>query len=65
MKIHTRDLVIGTIMSSGEVVKHTRPANGRMIVMLENPKTGKVRQGDWNLRGTVVVKSHPANKIGA
>jgi hypothetical protein len=36
-----------------------------MIVMLENPKTGKVRQGDWNLRGTVVVKSHPANKIGA
>ncbi len=61
MRVHTRDLVIGTIMSSGEAVKHTRPANGRMIVMLENPKTGKVRKGDWNLRGTVGIKSQPAS----
>lgn len=49
----------GDIMSSGEVVQSANPGTylglKRMLVKLLNPKTGKVRVADWNLRGTVFL----------
>lgn len=60
MMKRTRDLKQGDVMQSGEVVvsayRGKYMGRDRMIVTLDNPKTGKQRIADWNHQGTVAIK---------
>lgn len=62
MRIITRDLKIGDIMATGEVVIDCHKSgafgcgNKKLWVLLENPITKKVRDAMWNYYGTLAIK---------
>lgn len=62
MRIITRDLKVGAVTSSGEVVKAVSKSgkgyygNVKLAVTLE--KNGKCRLAHWNYFGTISIKSN-------
>lgn len=69
MRIITRDLKAGAVMSSGEIVKSVAKSgkgyrgNVKLCVTLE--KNGRSRMAYWNYFGTIAIKSNgpePVNR---
>lgn len=63
MRITTKDLKVGAVMNSGEVVKKVQKSgkgylgNVKLFVILEKPD-GTKRSVWWNYFGTVFVRSN-------
>lgn len=71
MRIITRDLRVGDVMATGEIVTHAAKfgtfgcGNKKLSVFLKNPQTGKTRSALWAYYGTLAIQGDDERALKA